>query len=474
MVELAPLFIPVIYEMGEYRGQKVSIIGLGREGMALARFLAERGATVTVSDLKTREELAEGIEGLSEFLIRFKLGGHPQSLLDADVIYVSPGVPQDIPLLVEARQLGIPIRNETRLFFSLCLAPIIGITGSSGKTTTVTLVGQIVERAGRQTWVGGNIGSPLIEFVEEIGPEAIVVTELSSFQLENLDRSPHIACVLNITPNHLDRHKTMEAYRAAKLNILRYQGSKDYAVLNRDDPVTHALLPECKGQTLLFSRLEEVEGGTFIREGRIIVRWAGREEEVCERGDIRLLGDHNLENVLAACAISAAAGAPTEAMAEVCTTFAGVEHRLELVREVAGISYYNDSIATSPERTIAALRSFDQPIVLLAGGRGKGLPFEELAGLIVQKVRYLILFGEEARALDEAVHKAQKRAGIAETPIIKDACDLEEAVNLAAKVSRPGDVVLLSPACTSFDLYRDFAERGKHFKELVHKLRENG
>lgn len=472
MVKLAPLFIPVVCEMGE--SKKVSIIGLGREGMALARFLAQRGATVTVSDLKTREELAERIEGLSEFPIRFKLGEHPQSILDADVIYVSPGVPQDIPLLVEARKRGIRISSETRLFFSLCPAPIIGITGSSGKTTTVTLVGQILERAGRQTWVGGNIGSPLIESVEEIGPEAIVVTELSSFQLENLDRSPHIACVLNITPNHLDRHQTMEAYGAAKLNILRYQGKKDYAILNRDDPATHALLPECQGRTLLFSRLEEVEEGAFLREDRIIVRWAGREEEVCARGDIRLLGDHNLENVLAACAISAAAEAPTEAMAEVCTTFAGVEHRLELVREMAGVSYYNDSIATSPERAIAALRSFDRPIVLLAGGRGKGLPFEEWAGLIVQKVRYLILFGEEAPAVEEAVREAGKRAGVAETPIIKDVGDLEEAVNLAAQVAQRGDVVLLSPACTSFDLYGDFAERGEHFKDLVRKLGENG
>jgi len=472
MVKLVPLFIPVVCEMAEFRGQKVSIIGLGREGMALARFLTQRGATVTVSDLKTREELAERIEGLSEFLVRFKLGGHPQSLLDADAIYVSPGVPQDIPLLVEARKRGVPISSETRLFFGLCPAPIIGITGSSGKTTTVTLVGQIVERAGREAWVGGNIGSPLIESIEEIGPEAIVVTELSSFQLEKLDRSPHIACVLNITPNHLDRHKTMEAYRAAKLNILRYQGRRDYAILNRDDPATYALLPECRGRALLFSRLEEVEKGAFIREGRIIVRWAG-EKEVCKRGDIRLLGDHNLENVLAACAISAAAGAPTEAMAGVCTTFAGVEHRLELVREVAGVSYYNDSIATSPERAIAALRSFDQPIVLLAGGRGKGLPFEELAEIIVQKVRYLIVFGEEAQAVEEAVRETQKRAGVAETPLIKDVSDLEEAVNLAAQVGQRGDVVLLSPGCTSFDLYGDFAERGEHFKDLVRKLREN-
>ncbi len=457
--------------MGE--SKKVSIIGLGREGIALARFLAQRGATVTVSDLKAREELAERIEGLSEFPIRFKLGGHPQSLLDADVIYVSPGVPQDIPLLVEAHKRGIPISSETRLFFSLCPAPIIGITGSSGKGTTATLVAQILQTAGRKTYLGENIGYPLIERVEEIGPEAIVVAELSSFQLEVLEQSPHIASILNIRPNHLDRHKSMEAYTAAKLNILRYQTAGDWAILNKDDPLTSQFIARCKDGVLLFSRKEEVEGA-FIRREKVFIRWGSGEEEVCPKKDLQLFGEHNLENILAACAISAAAGAPAEAMASASTTFKGLEHRLEFVRELKGVFYYNDSLATSPERAIAALRSFDQPIVLLAGGQGKDLPFEELAALIAQKVRYLILFGEEARAIEEAVREAQKRASMAETPIIKDVGDLEEAVNLAAQVGQRGDVVLLSPACTSFDMYRNFAERGEHFKDLIRKLRKNG
>ncbi len=461
--------MPVVYEMVE----KVSIIGLGREGMALARFLAQRGATVTVSDLKTREELAERIEGLSEFPIRYKLGGHPQGLLDADVIYVSPGVPQDTPLLVEARKRGIPISSETRLFFSLCPAPIIGITGSSGKGTTATLVAQILQAAGRKTYLGENIGLPLIEKVEEIDPGAVVVAELSSFQLEVLDRSPHIASILNIRPNHLDRHKSMEAYTAAKLNILRYQAADDWAILNKDDPITSQFIDRCKGGVLLFSREEEVEGA-FIRNDKVFIRWGGGEEEVCHKKDVQLFGEHNLENILAACAISAAAGAPPEAMTSACTTFKGLEHRLEFVRELNGVFYYNDSLATSPDRTIAALEAFDKPIVLLGGGRNKGLSLEGLASLIVQKVRYLVLFGEQATLLEEAVRKAQSRNGTMAIPVIKHAeDDLEKAVRLAAEASRPGDVVLFSPAGTSYDMYRDFAERGKHFKDLVRKLRED-
>lgn len=469
MINVAPLFIPVVYEMAN----KVSIIGLGKEGTALARFFAQRGATVTVSDLRTKEELAESIEVLSEFLIRFKLGGHPQNLLDADIIYVSPGVPQDIPLLVEARKRGIPISSETRLFFSLCPAPIIGITGSSGKGTTATLVAQILQKAGRKTYLGENIGFPLIEKVEEIGPEAIVVAELSSFQLEVLDRSPHIASILNIRPNHLDRHKSMEAYIAAKLNILHYQTAGDWAILNKDDPITSQLIERCKGGLLLFSRKEEVEGA-FMREDKVFIRWGGGEEEVCPKKDIQLFGEHNLENILAACAISAAAGAPSEAMATACTTFKGLEHRLEFVRELNGVFYYNDSLATSPDRTVAALEAFNKPIVLLGGGRNKGLSLEGLANLIIQKVHYLVLFGEQATLLEEAVRRAQSRSETMGVPAIKHAGDdLEKAVRLAFEASRPGDVVLFSPAGSSYDMYRDFAERGKHFKDLVRKLGEN-
>jgi len=474
MVKLAALFMPVFYEMERFRGQKVSIIGLGREGIALARFLAQRGATVTVSDLKTREELAERIEELSGFPIRYELGGHPRDLLDADLIYVSPGVPQDIPILLEACKQAIPTGSETRLFFSLCRAPIIGITGSSGKGTTASLVAQILEKAGRKTYLGGNIGFPLIEKVEEIEPEAIVVAELSSFQLETLDRSPHIASILNIRPNHLDRHKSMEAYTEAKLNILRYQTAGDWAILNKDDPITSRFIERCKGGILLFSRKEEVEGA-FVRGEKVFIRWSGGEGEVCHKKDIQLLGEHNVENILAACAISAVAGVPSEAMATVCTTFKGLEHRLELVRELKGVFYYNDSLATSPDRTIAALEAIDKPIVLLGGGRNKGFALERVANLIVQKVCYLVLFGEQATLLEEAVRKAQIESGTMALPVIKHAGDdLEKAVRLAFEASRPGDVVLFSPAGSSYDMYRDFAERGEHFKDLVGKLGENG
>ncbi|MFQ6058204.1 MAG: UDP-N-acetylmuramoyl-L-alanine--D-glutamate ligase [Anaerolineae bacterium] len=451
-------------------GLRATIIGLAREGTALARFLAQRGAIVTVSDLKSPEELAENMEAIRlsapPSAVHFVLGGHPSEILDdADVLFVSPGVCPEAPILVEARRRGLPLSSATMLFFQLCPAPIIGVTGSSGKTTTTTLVGEMLKASGFTTWVGGNIGQPLIEQVEDIRPEDKVVMELSSFQLENMAQSPHIAAVLNLTPDHLDRHPSFEAYRAAKLPILRYQGRDDLAVLGYDDQATRALADEGRGRVLFFSQTTEPEGGAFVRDGEILVRFEGREDRVCTTDQVKLRGRHNLDNVLAACAIARAAGADAQAMAAIATSFAGLEHRLELVREIEAVRYYNDSIATSPRRAMAALESFQEPIVLLAGGRYKNLPLEGLADLIRQKVRHLILFGEAAPILEVAVKKGKEPR-----PTIHRCPTLEEAVGTAARVARPGDVVLLSPACTSFDAFRDFAERGARFKELVRGL----
>ncbi|HID87126.1 MAG TPA: UDP-N-acetylmuramoyl-L-alanine--D-glutamate ligase [Anaerolineae bacterium] len=446
--------------------KRATIIGLGREGTALARFLARRGAVVTVSDLKPAEELRERIAALGGLSIRFVLGGHPSEILDdADVVFVSPGVRPEAPILVEARRRGLPLSSATMLFFELCPAPIIGVTGSSGKTTTVTLVGEMLKASSFRTWVGGNIGQPLIEQVEEMAPRDWVVMELSSFQLEPMRRSPHIAAFLNLTPDHLDRHLSFEAYRAAKLPILRYQGSDDLALLGHDDPSTRALRSECRGRVLFFSQRAEPEEGAFLRNDEIFVRFEGREERVCPLDRVRLRGRHNLDNVLAASALARAAGASFDAMAEVIASFEGVEHRLELVRELDGVRYVNDSIATSPRRAMAALESFEEPIVLLAGGRHKNLPLEGLVRLIRQKVRHLVLFGEAALVLEAAV-----KDGREPRPPIHRCHTLEEAVEVAARVAQPGDVVLLSPACTSFDAFRDFAERGARFKELVKSL----
>jgi UDP-N-acetylmuramoylalanine--D-glutamate ligase len=453
----------------QYEGKRVTIIGLGREGTALARFLVGKGAEVTITDVKERNQLQDVVDELSCLPISFLLGGHPDEALRADVIFVSPGVPREIPILQEARRRGVPLSSETRLFFSLCPAPIVGITGSSGKTTTTSLVGKIMEAQGCRTFVGGNIGSPLLNLVDEIEPEDSVVMELSSFQLEVLDRSPHVAAVLNLSPNHLDRHESMDDYVAAKTNILRFQTQSDYAVLNADQQLTRELGDIHPGQVVLFSREQEVAQGVYLDEGRVIARWRGERHVVCPVSEIRLLGIHNVENVLAACAISAAAGARSDAMRKAIMEFKGVEHRLELAAQIGGVRYYDDSIATSPQRTVAALNSFLDPVILLAGGREKHLPLEALARLVLTKVKALVLFGEAAPLLEQAVAEAQDEGTGRELPIYRSS-DLSEAVHKAAQIAEDGDIVLLSPACTSFDMYRDFAARGDHFKSLVREL----
>lgn len=465
--------------MRSFAGRRITVVGLAREGTALARFLAGQGAIVTVTDSKGADALAENVAALGEWPIHFLLGEHPLTLLETDVVFVSPGVPLEIPFLVEARRRGVPLSSETRLFVELCPAPVVGITGSSGKTTTTTLVGQMLQASGQTTWVGGNIGRPLIEHLPEIIPADRVVMELSSFQLEffapwagedERGLSPAIAAVLNITPNHLDRHPSMADYVAAKKQILLHQRAGDVAVLSFDNAEARALASECRGKVLFFSQREVVKQGAFLQDEVITLRLDGDEQPVCTVGEIRLLGRHNVDNVLAACALAGVAGADVEAMAAVATTFSGVEHRLELVREINGARWYNDSIATSPERLVAALRSFDEPIVLLAGGRDKHLPWNEAAALILHKVRHLVLFGEAVPIIDRAV--AAERGGDEAWggPEITGVSTLEEAVAAAVQVARAGDVVLLAPGCTSFDAFQDFAARGERFRKLVKQL----
>ncbi len=470
------------------------IVGLAREGTALARFLAERGATVTITDAKPAEALADNLAALADLPLRLALGGHPTDLLDeADILFVSPGVPLEIPFLAEARQRGLPLSSEVRLFTRLCPAPIIGITGSSGKTTTTTLVGEMLRTAGRTTWVGGNIGRPLIAHLDEIQAGDLVVMELSSFQLEFFGEwdaeklgagnwelgiehwasgwSPPLAAVLNVTPNHLDRHPSMEAYIAAKEQIWRHQRPGDRLILNRDNPVTRRMGTQAamhNPQTAIFwfSLEGTVAQGAFRRGHDLILRRDRLERRICRRDELALLGRHNVANVLAAAVLADVAGAPLAAIRQAATTFAGVPHRLELVRERDGVRWYNDSIATTPERTVAALRSFREPLVLLAGGRDKHLPWDQMAALTRRKVRHLILFGEAADLIEDAV----RQAGGAQMPEIHRAGTLEQAVATAAQVAQPGDVVLLSPGGTSFDAYRDFEERGEHFRQLVAAL----
>ena len=499
----------------DFRGKRVLIIGLARQGKALARFFCRQGAQVTITDAKTAAQLQEAITELEGLPVRYVLGGHPLSLLDGcDLLCLSGGVPPEIPFVQEAERRGIPLSNDSLLTLYLAPTPMIGITGSSGKTTTTALVGEILKAAGFPTWVGGNIGTPLIDRLESIRPGDKMVLELSSFQLQLFDASPWLGAVLNITPNHLDRHPSMGHYTAAKANILRYQGPEDVAVLGTDNPVTRRWweagevhIPAdvgqeevrfpLRGRVVGFGLRDEAGEGAFLRGETLVLRLDGREQPVCTVNEVRLRGMHNVANLLAACAIAGVAGADTAAMREVARTFTGVPHRLELVREIDGVRWYNDSIATTPERVVAALRSFDEPIVLLAGGRDKHLPWDEMARLTRQKVRHLVVFGEAANLIAGAVEGTRNTRNAARDtqhvvngewrmasdekepmagqrwgrgPVVHRCRTLEEAVEVAARVARPGDVVLLSPGGTSFDAFRDFEERGERFRELVRGL----
>ncbi|MBC7260793.1 MAG: UDP-N-acetylmuramoyl-L-alanine--D-glutamate ligase [Chloroflexi bacterium] len=472
------------------KGKRATVLGLAREGTALARFLVEQGAHVTVSDLKDTASLQSALAQLSDLPVRYFLGSHPLEILDCDLLFVSPGIPLDAPIVVEARRRGLTLSSETRLFCHLCPAVVIGITGSSGKTTTATLVAKMLEKGGHQVHLGGNIGNPLINKLPWIRPSDLVVMELSSFQLDffgpRFDAQPHgelasplfppgswsppIAAVLNVTPNHLDRHPSMEAYIAAKAKIVRYQRPQDYALLNADDAVARGFAADCPGRVAFFSLRDPVPLGAYLKGDDLVLRGEDGEVKVCSVGEIRLRGRHNVANVLAACALAQLCAVPTPAMAEVARTFAGVEHRLEPVCEWRGVWYYNDSIATSPERAMAALRSFAEPIVLLAGGRDKHLPWAEWAELVRQKVVHVILFGEAAALIERELRRLGDQA-----PPIHHAESLAHAVQLAEQLAQPGQVVLFSPGGTSFDAFRDYAERGETFKRLVHELcREGG
>jgi UDP-N-acetylmuramoylalanine--D-glutamate ligase len=446
------------------RGKRVGVVGLAREGTDLARFLVAEGAHVLVNDARPAVKLTDRLDELAGLPIQFVLGGHPVSpTLDVEMLYVSPGVPPELPLLDEARRHGITLTSGTQLFFERCPAPIVGITGSSGKTTTTTLVGRMFEQAGRKAYVGGNIGVPLLNRLGEIQPDDWVILELSSFQLEPMTVSPHIAAITNITPNHLDRHVTMEAYTAAKLQILNHQRHSDVAVLNADDPGSSGLRPN--GKVVRFSIEHEVDG-TYLHDGSLILARDGRRQTICKRDELQVPGLHNVANVLTACAIASAAGIAVEPMREAALAFTGVRHRLELVAEIDGVRYVNDSIATAPERSLAALAVYaGTPFVLLAGGRDKHLPMDEWARVIADGGRALVTFGEAAPLIESAA----RSAGMP-TAQIHHAETVERAVAVAKSVAEPGDVVLLSPGCTSYDQYNDFVERGDDFAAIVRAM----
>jgi UDP-N-acetylmuramoylalanine--D-glutamate ligase len=412
-----------------------------------------------VSDQKSADQLKEAVGQLGDGDVTLKLGGHDLSHLDGvDVVYASPGVPPEHELLQAARGRNIQLSSLVELFFALCPAPILGITGSAGKSTTTSLVGDIFAAAGRDVFVGGNIGRPLLGQLERMSRSSWVVMELSSFQLEPLQVSPHIALVTNVTPNHLDRHPSMEAYWAAKGQILAHQSPSDWAVLNADDAWTLRYRP--RGRLLRFSLEGVVEGAYLAGEHLMLLG-----EPLLDVADVQLRGRHNLANVLAAAAVAHAAGIDRESMRAGIRAFQGVAHRLQTVGERDGVRFIDDSIATAPERSIAALQAYDEPLVLIAGGRDKHLPMEAWAGLIAKRVKHVVLLGEMGDLVETAV-----RAANPHYTALSRAATMDEAVAQAARVSRSGDVVLLSPGGTSYDMYQDFEERGRDFARAVTEL----
>lgn len=446
----------------ELRDKKVLVVGLGRSGVAVTRFLASRGAKVTVTDLEDSDHLAPALRRL-EVPVELRLGGHREAdFLSADCIVLSPGVPATLPLVVSARRHGVEVIGEIELAFRFLDASIIGVTGSNGKTTTTTLIGEILDHAGQTCVVAGNIGRPLTDALldEEAKTAPLLVVELSSFQLEAIESFRcHIAVFLNLTPDHLDRHADTEEYFAAKKRIFLNQETDDWAVINQDDPVLRHL--NVRARRFAFSLESTLDIGTYSNEGQLWISSPERKTRFMQASEVRLRGKHNLSNVLAASSAAFLAGVQPSVIAEAVRNFRGVEHRLELVRRLDDVDYYNDSKATNVDSAVKAIEAFDSPLVLIMGGLDKGGDFSGLRKLIAGRVRQLILIGKAAGKIEDQLG--------ATVPTLR-AASLEEAVGQARSHAQEGDVVLLAPGCASFDMFTNYEERGRAFKAAVQEL----
>jgi UDP-N-acetylmuramoylalanine--D-glutamate ligase len=446
----------------ELRNKRVLVVGLARTGVATALFCAARDARVTATDTRAESEIGAAAAELRRAGVGLELAGHRQELIqDADLIIPSPGVPADAPLLQSARSKGVTIWSEIELASRFLKGRLIGITGSNGKTTTTSLIEHILKNAGFSTILAGNIGTPLISYVEKTNDKTITVAELSSFQLELIEKfHPNSSVFLNLTPDHLDRHHTLESYGAAKARIFENQTEADSAVLNADDPGTTPYAP-AKPQVFWFSRKQRVAEGAFVKENEILFRREGIEEKVLKLADISLAGAHNVENVLAAVAATRLAGAEPASIAKGVRSFAGVEHRLEFVAEIGGVRFYNDSKATNVDAARKALDAFPGRILIILGGKDKGSDYTVLQAPLREKAILALLIGAAASKIEQQ---------ISGSVAIEQAGTIERAVETAAHAARPGDVVLLAPACASFDQFQNYEQRGRAFKELVHQL----
>lgn len=453
--------------LASVRKKRVAVIGVGVSNLPLIRMLLRAGVSVTACDRRTRAQFDGQAEELERLGAALCLGEDYLDHLDHDIIFRTPGLRPDVAQLAAAQAAGSTVTSEMEVFFAVCPCPILAVTGSDGKTTTTTLISKMLEQAGRRVHVGGNIGRPLLPDAEAMRPDDLAVVELSSFQLLTMRRSPNVAVVTNLAPNHLDWHTSMEEYIAAKENIYRYQTPADTAVFNADNSITAEFAARAPGKTVLFSRRERSERGVWLENGVICADGGDGRREVLSSTDILLPGMHNVENYMAA--IAAVAGlAPDTAVRAVAKSFSGVEHRLELVRTLDGVRYYNDSIGTSPTRTMSGLACFDDNVVLIAGGYDKHLPFDTLAPEIIRHVKQIILTGDTAVKIRDAIVSASDyRPG---RPEIHMADDFRDAVLLSRTLARAGDAVLLSPACAAFDRFKNFMERGERFKQIVNEF----
>ena len=459
-------------EFKEYiKGKYVAIMGMGVSNTPLIRYLMDLDANITVFDKKTEDELGKSL--MEEYVlqgVQFSLGeNYLDNLHGYDVIFRSPGIRPDIPSIQKEVERGAILTSEIEKLIELCPSKVIGVTGSDGKTTTTTLIYMMLKEEGYNCYLGGNIGTPLFAKIDDMTPEDIIVLELSSFQLMTLTQSPNIAVVTNVSPNHLDIHKSYEEYIEAKKNIFRFQNENDIVVLNYDNDITKDFAFESKGEVRFFSRKQELEKGVFVENNCIKILDENGKKDVINIDDILLLGMHNVEN---ACTAIAAVKdlVSTEKIVKVLTTFKGVEHREEFVRELNGVKWYNDSIGSSPTRTIAGLASFKTKVVLIAGGYDKHLDYTDMGKYILDHVRVLILMGQTKDKIKNAtLQEIEKRDNDIDLPIF-ECSTLEEAVKVAYENSKDGDIVFFSPASASFDMFKNFVERGKKFKEIVNNL----
>ena len=450
--------------LNSLKNKTVAVIGIGVSNTPLLRLLLKNGIAVTACDKRLREDLGALADELEQGGAKLQLGADYLEGLDQDVIFRTPGMRPDVPQLLAAKEKGSVITSEMEVFFDVCPCSIIAVTGSDGKTTTTTMIAELLRASGRTVHVGGNIGKPLLSEAGDMNSSDSVVLELSSFQLMTMTKSPHICVVTNLSPNHLDMHKGMEEYVASKENIFLYQSEHDVAVFNLDNDITREQASRAKGAVRMFSRCSTVENGVYLRGDEIVRCHDGVETVVMTTADIKLPGIHNVENYMAA--VAALDGlVDDETIRTFAREFGGVEHRIELVRTLEGVRYYNDSIASSPTRTIAGLRSFKEKLILIAGGYDKNIPFDELGPEVVERVKVLVLCGATADKIRAAVEAAPGyEAG---KPVIATASDLTEAAELARRHAVEGDVVTLSPACASFDQFPNFMARGKAFKAIV-------